>query len=112
MTAEESREPQTWLKRSAPFLIHSVMMTQFASLGIVGLELLGGDDKSVAILAAAMQTHPGVDWQRVKSLTFYNDFSLMAKQESGFKDSLQNVVGCAAGVGLARCLSRRARASP
>ncbi len=36
-----------------------------------------------------------VDWQRVKSLTFYNDFSLMAKQESGFKDSLQNVVGCA-----------------
>lgn len=31
----------------------------------------------------------------MKSLTFYNDFSLMAKQESGFKDSLQNVVGCA-----------------
>jgi O-antigen/teichoic acid export membrane protein len=56
MTAEEIREPRAWLKRSAPFLIHSVMMTQFASLGIVGLELLGGDVQSVAVLAAAMQT--------------------------------------------------------
>jgi O-antigen/teichoic acid export membrane protein len=56
MNAEETREPRTWLLRSAPFLVHSVMMTQFASLGIVGLEILGGDDHSVAILAAAMQT--------------------------------------------------------
>ncbi|MGB3565409.1 MAG: oligosaccharide flippase family protein, partial [Thermoanaerobaculia bacterium] len=56
MTADEVREPRRWLSRSAPFLIHSVMMTQFASLGIVGLEILGGDDHSVAILAAAMQT--------------------------------------------------------
>lgn len=56
MSADEAREPRVWLKRSAPFLVHSVMMTQFASLGIVGLELLGGDAESVAILAAAMQT--------------------------------------------------------
>lgn len=36
-----------------------------------------------------------VDWQRIKSLTFYNDFSLMDKQESDFHDSMQNVLGCA-----------------
>jgi O-antigen/teichoic acid export membrane protein len=56
MSANEAREPRTWLVRSAPFLVHSVMMTQFASLGIVGLEILGGDETSVAVLAAAMQT--------------------------------------------------------
>lgn len=36
-----------------------------------------------------------VDWQRITSLTFYNDVSLMVKDESGFQNSLQNVVGCA-----------------
>jgi O-antigen/teichoic acid export membrane protein len=56
LSANESREPRTWLLRSAPFLVHSVMMTQFASLGIIGLEILGGDDQNVAVLAAAMQT--------------------------------------------------------
>jgi len=56
MRAGEAREPRTWLLKSAPFLVHSVMMTQFASLGIVGLELLGTDAQGVAVLAAAMQT--------------------------------------------------------
>lgn len=54
--ADEAREPRSWLLKSAPFLIHSVMMTQFASLGIVGLELLGSKEQHVAVLAAAMQT--------------------------------------------------------
>jgi hypothetical protein len=36
-----------------------------------------------------------VGWDSVKSLTFYNDFSLMTKDERGFRDSLQNVIGCA-----------------
>lgn len=54
--AESRREPGRWLKRSAPFLLHSVMMTQFASLGIVGLELLQSPEQEVALLAAAMQT--------------------------------------------------------
>jgi hypothetical protein len=35
-----------------------------------------------------------VDWGAIKSLTFYNDFSLMTKDASGFRDSLQNVIGC------------------
>jgi O-antigen/teichoic acid export membrane protein len=56
MTAERVLEPRLWLKRSAPFLIHSVMMTQFASLGIVGLELLGSGEHNVAVFAAAIQT--------------------------------------------------------
>mgnify|MGYP000641595932 CR=1 FL=1 len=41
LLAQPAREPRRWLLGSVPFLIHSVMMTQFASLGIVGLELLG-----------------------------------------------------------------------
>ena len=48
--------PREWLRESMPFLVHSVMMTQFASLGIVGLELLGKTEQDVAVLAAAMQT--------------------------------------------------------
>lgn len=55
-SAKPSIEPRTWLRKSLPFLIHSVMMTQFASLGIVGLELLGSEEQEVAVLAAAMQT--------------------------------------------------------
>lgn len=35
-----------------------------------------------------------VDWGPVKSLTFYNDFSFMAKDDHRFLDSLQNVIGC------------------
>ena len=50
--------------------------------------------KATIYTAGLAYTLP-VDWHRVTSLTFYNDFSLMAKQESGFQDSLQNVVGCA-----------------
>lgn len=56
MSAGEAREPRVWLGKSVPFLIHSVMMTQFATLGIVGLELLGSEEQNVAVLAAAMQT--------------------------------------------------------
>lgn len=48
--------PREWIKSSAPFLVHSVMMTQFASLGIIGLEFAGRGERSVAILAACMQT--------------------------------------------------------
>lgn len=54
--AKVKREPGLWLKSSAPFLIHSVMMTQFASLGIVGLAILGSPEQEIALLAAAMQT--------------------------------------------------------
>lgn len=50
------QKPREWLHKSTPFLIHSVMMTQFASLGIVGLELLGKTEQDVAVLAGAMQT--------------------------------------------------------
>lgn len=35
-----------------------------------------------------------VDWGLVKSLTFYNDYSYMLKDEASFADSLQNVLGC------------------
>jgi O-antigen/teichoic acid export membrane protein len=56
LLAQPAREPRKWLLGSVPFLIHSVMMTQFASLGIVGLELLGSREREVALLAAAMQT--------------------------------------------------------
>jgi O-antigen/teichoic acid export membrane protein len=56
LLAQPAREPRKWLLGSVPFLIHSVMMTQFASLGIVGLELLGSREQEVALLAAAMQT--------------------------------------------------------
>jgi O-antigen/teichoic acid export membrane protein len=55
-SAEAQTEPRSWLFASAPFLVHSVMMTQFASLGIIGLEFVGRGEKSVAILAACMQT--------------------------------------------------------
>jgi O-antigen/teichoic acid export membrane protein len=56
LLAQPAREPRKWLLGSVPFLIHSVMMTQFASLGIAGLELLGSREQEVALLAAAMQT--------------------------------------------------------
>jgi len=62
--------------------------------------VLGAYDAEYYVASAAAVYTVGlaytlpVDWQRIKSLTFYNDFSLMAKQESGFKDSLQNVIGC------------------
>lgn len=55
-SAEAVESPRVWLKDSAPFLVHSVMMTQFASLGIIGLEFAGREEHSVAILAACMQT--------------------------------------------------------
>lgn len=47
------------------------------------------------ILTAGLAYKLPVDWKSIKSLTFYNDFSLMVKNESGFRDSLQNVIGCA-----------------
>lgn len=56
LSAEPSVEPRSWLQGAVPFLIHSVMMSQFASLGIVGLELLGSAEQEAARLAAAMQT--------------------------------------------------------
>lgn len=55
-TADGLREPALWLRKAAPFLIHSVMMTQFASLGVVGLEILGSPEREIAVFAAAMQT--------------------------------------------------------
>lgn len=56
LSAAPAVERRSWLLGSVPFLIHSVMMTQFASLGIVGLELLGSGEQEVAVLAAAMQS--------------------------------------------------------
>jgi O-antigen/teichoic acid export membrane protein len=55
-TAQVVTEARSWLSAAIPFLIHSVMMTQFASLGIIGLEFAGRGEKSVALLAACMQT--------------------------------------------------------
>lgn len=55
-SADGLTEPALWLKKAAPFLVHSVMMTQFASLGVVGLEILGSPERQIAVLAAAMQT--------------------------------------------------------
>jgi hypothetical protein len=49
--------------------------------------------KATIYTAGLAYTLP-VDWGSIKSLTFYNDFSLMTKDESGFHDSLQNVIGC------------------
>ena len=53
---DRTHDARLWLRRSMPFLVHGVMMTQFASLGIVGLGYLGGSDTSIAVFAAAMQT--------------------------------------------------------
>lgn len=54
--AEARLDRRSWISASMPFLVHSVMMTQFASLGILGLEFVGRSEKSVAVLAACMQT--------------------------------------------------------
>jgi O-antigen/teichoic acid export membrane protein len=54
--AEASRTPRVWLQQAIAFLIHSVMMTQFASLGIVVLELVDDTETSVALYSAAMQS--------------------------------------------------------
>ena len=55
-TAAKTVELRAWLGRAAPFLVHSVMMTQFASLGIIGLEFAGRGERSVGLLAACMQS--------------------------------------------------------
>lgn len=55
-TAAKKTSAGEWLRRSAPYLAHSVLMTQFASLGIIGLEFAGRGARSVALLAACMQT--------------------------------------------------------
>jgi hypothetical protein len=41
-----------------------------------------------------------VTWGSIKSLRFYDDFSLMTKDERGFRDSLQNVIGCSVDASL------------
>jgi hypothetical protein len=61
---------------------------------------LGAYDAAYHVASAATISTVGlaytlpIDWKGIKSLAFYNDFSLMMKHESGFRDSLQNVVGC------------------
>jgi O-antigen/teichoic acid export membrane protein len=44
-----------WLRKAAPFLMQSFMMTQFASSGVIVLELLHAGDSEIGIYAAAMQ---------------------------------------------------------
>ena len=44
-----------WLRKAAPFLMQSFMMTQFASSGVIVLELLHSGDSEIGIYAAAMQ---------------------------------------------------------
>ena len=48
-------ESRQWLRRSAPFLAQSFMMTQFASSGVIILQLLRPGDADIGIYAAAMQ---------------------------------------------------------
>jgi len=52
------------------------------------------------IYTAGVAYNLPIGWGAIKSLTFYNDFSLMTKDESGFRDSLQNVIGCSVDAGL------------
>ena len=55
--------------------------------------------KATIYTAGLAYTLP-VNWQAIESFTFYNDFSLMTKDEVGFRDSLQNVTGCSVAAGL------------
>lgn len=48
-------ESRQWLRRSAPFLAQSFMMTLFASSGVIILGLLRPGDAEIGIYAAAMQ---------------------------------------------------------
>jgi O-antigen/teichoic acid export membrane protein len=48
--------PRSWIGRSVPFLLRSVMMTQFASLPIIVLKLGSHDQQIVGTYAACMQT--------------------------------------------------------
>ncbi len=54
--------------------------------------------KATIYSAGVAYTLP-VDWGLITSLTFYNDFSLMTKAETGYRDSLQNVTGCSVAAG-------------
>jgi hypothetical protein len=55
--------------------------------------------KATIYTAGLAYTLP-VDWWAIESLSFYNDFSLMNKDEAGYRDSLQNVTGCGVKAGL------------
>ena len=41
-----------------------------------------------------------VDWKPVESITFYHDFSIMIKDERDYRNTVQNVIGCAIDAGL------------
>jgi hypothetical protein len=47
-----------------------------------------------AIYSAGLAYTAPVGSGFVRSLTFYDDLSLMHKGEDGFRDSVQNVIGC------------------
>lgn len=49
---------------------------------------------SAAIYSAGLAYTLPLDSRFVRSLSFYDDFSLMNKTESGYRDSIQNVLGC------------------
>lgn len=40
-----------------------------------------------------------VEWGPITKLTFYNDFSILNKDDSGYSDSMQNVLGCSISAG-------------
>ena len=50
-----SYEYGRWLRRATPFFLQSFMMTQFASSGIIVLELLRAEDLEIGLYAASMQ---------------------------------------------------------
>ncbi|MFT5424646.1 MAG: hypothetical protein ACI89L_002443 [Phycisphaerales bacterium] len=47
-----------------------------------------------SILTAGLAYTLPIDNHGIQSLTFYNDSSLMLKAESGYNDTVQNVLGC------------------
>jgi hypothetical protein len=74
----------------------------------------GADDRTVSLGAlataygVASEANLGVvnlaynfpsPWQAIDLLTCYNDFSIYAKDEAGFRDSRINTTGCAVGAG-------------
>jgi hypothetical protein len=51
------------------------------------------------IYSAGLSYGLPVQWGPVTKLTFYNDFSILQKDDSSYSDSLQNIVGCSISAG-------------
>jgi O-antigen/teichoic acid export membrane protein len=54
-TAEDSYMSRKWIRGALPFFVQSLMMTQFASSGVIVLKLLRTSDFEISLYAASMQ---------------------------------------------------------